>query len=148
MRRLRKLLTLSPTERAMLRRSLVVLAEVRWTLATRGLVAVEARVERARATIGRDELARPSRRGIREEARDVARVFHAAQRALPLRSTCLHLAAALRVLLAERGIASDLRIGVCKNLGKLTAHAWLECGDCVLVGGTNVYEQYAAFPRL
>jgi hypothetical protein len=77
---------------------------------------------------------------------DVTRLLLVAQRALPWRSTCLHLAASLRILLAERGIMSDLRFGVRNERGTFTAHAWLECAGRVLVGGKDVYERYAVFP--
>jgi hypothetical protein len=146
MRRLGRFLALSPAEKGVLLHSLIVLAWVRWTVTTRGLAAVEARARRVMAVTGGQESAGAGRRVETAEARDVARLLHAAQRALPGGSTCLHLAGALKLLLAERGIASDLRIGARKDLGKLTAHAWLECAGRVLIGGTDVYERYAVFP--
>jgi hypothetical protein len=48
---------------------------------------------------------------------------------------CLVQALAARWLLARRGIASDLHIGVLKNDDALEAHAWLERDGRVLVGG-------------
>src|SRR5262245_37303465 len=140
MRRLRKLLALSPAERQTLLRSLVVLAWVRWTVGRRGLAPVEARIARVIAakrghewgTVGCGEA-------------EVTRILLVARRGLPGRSTCLHLAAALRLLLAERGIASDLRFGVRNEGGTFTAHAWLECDGRVLVGGRDVYQRYAPF---
>ena len=49
---------------------------------------------------------------------------------LPARvTTCLPRACAARVMLARRGLASDLRIGVVKTPhGSVTAHAWVEAG--------------------
>ncbi len=41
--------------------------------------------------------------------------------------TCLRQALTLQWLLARRGVAADLRIGVRKQAGALEAHAWVEC---------------------
>jgi hypothetical protein len=135
------LLALNPVEKRVLLRSLVLLAWVRYTVATRGLAAVEARVARAIVTKGREGV-----RAIGCAEPDAVRLLLAAQRALPWRSSCLHLAAALRLVLAERGIVSELRFGVRNERGSFAAHAWLECAGRVLIGGTDVYERYAAFP--
>jgi hypothetical protein len=148
MRRLRKLLALSPADKRLLLRALVVLAWVRWTVATRGLASVEARAGHAVARTGGHESAGSGRRGELQEAQRVARLLHAAHGALPGRSTCLHLAVALRLLLAEQQIASNLRFGARKERGKLTAHAWLECSGRVVIGGNDVYDTYAVFPLM
>jgi hypothetical protein len=136
------LIALSPAERRVLLRSLAALAWVRWTMATRGLAPVEERVERVIVATRGHAAARAVGCGEAE----VTRLLLVARRALPGRTTCLHLAAALRLLLAERGIASDLRFGVRNERGTFTAHAWLEREGRVLIGGTDVYEQYAPFP--
>jgi hypothetical protein len=141
MRQLRRFLALNPVEKRVLLRALVVLAWVRYTVPTRGLGAVEARIARViAANRGRRYVGTV---GCGEH--EVTRLLLAAQRTLPWRNTCLHLAAALRLLLAERGIGSELRFGVRNQRGTFTAHAWLECAGRVLVGGTDVYERYAAF---
>jgi len=132
---------LNPAEKRVLVRSLVVLAWVRWTMARRGFAAVEARVLRVIAAM--KEIENTPADAL--EPREVTRLMLAAQRTLPWRNTCLHLAAALRLILAERGIASALRFGARNERGTFTAHAWLECGGCVLVGGTDVHARYAAF---
>jgi hypothetical protein len=141
MPRLRKLLALSSAERRTLLRSLVVLVWVRWTVGTRGLAPVEARIVRVIAA-----RKRYGARAVGCGEAEVTRLLLVAQRAMPWRTTCLHLAAALRLLLAERGIASDLRFGVRNERGTFNAHAWLECDGRVLVGGSDVYQQYAPFP--
>lgn len=41
--------------------------------------------------------------------------------------TCLRQALTVQWLLARRGIAADLRIGVRRDAGALEAHAWVEC---------------------
>lgn len=43
--------------------------------------------------------------------------------------TCLSKSMALRALLSARGIDGDLRIGVNRRSGRITAHAWVETGD-------------------
>jgi len=142
MRRLRSFLALNPVEKRVLLRSLVVLAWVRWTVKTRGLAAVETRILRVIAAKKGNACAGAVGCGETE----VTRLLLAAQRGLPGRSTCLHLAVALRLLLAERGIVSELRFGVRNERGTFTAHAWLECAGRVLIGGTDAHERYAAFP--
>jgi hypothetical protein len=142
MRRLRKLLALSPAERQTLLRSLLVLAWVRWIVGRRGLAPIEARIARVIAAKRGHEWVRGVGRGETE----VTRLLLVAQRGLPGRSTCLHLAVALKLLLAERGITSELRFGVRNDGGTFTAHAWLEREGRVLVGGSDVCQQYAPFP--
>ncbi len=46
--------------------------------------------------------------------------------------TCLRQALALQRLAGQRGIASELRIGVRKDGGALEAHAWVECDETPL----------------
>lgn len=53
-------------------------------------------------------------------------------------ASCLTQALAAQYLLALRGYASDLRIGVRTGAGgKVEAHAWLLSGPVIVVGGTN-----------
>jgi hypothetical protein len=49
---------------------------------------------------------------------------------------CLARAMVAQVLLAEHGRAAQLRIGVAKSESQLQAHAWLEEGGRVLIGGS------------
>jgi hypothetical protein len=50
-------------------------------------------------------------------------------------TTCLGMAMAARLLLARRGIASDVRFGVGRDADStFRAHAWLECRGRVVVG--------------
>jgi hypothetical protein len=49
---------------------------------------------------------------------------------------CLARAMAAQVLLAEYGRGAQLRIGVSKSESQLQAHAWLEDGGIVLIGGS------------
>jgi hypothetical protein len=55
----------------------------------------------------------------------------------PWKSVCLPQAVAAQWMLRRRGIAGTLYLGVAKdktNPDKLTAHAWLRCGNQILTG--------------
>lgn len=53
-------------------------------------------------------------------------------------TTCLVRAMTTQVLLRRRGIPASLRIGVAKDdVGGFRAHAWLESGGRVLIGGSD-----------
>src|SRR5262245_17094828 len=59
---------------------------------------------------------------------------------------CLTQALAAQVLLKRRGYAANLRIGVSRTEGKqLQAHAWVESGDRVVVGGGDL-SRYSPLP--
>lgn len=92
-------------------------------------------------------LARPPRAG-RSPATEpdrLARLVDLAARIHPLSPTCLPRALALRRLLAGRGLAAELRIGVRRDADGLAAHAWLE-HDGRVIG--EPAEVPAAFARL
>jgi transglutaminase superfamily protein len=59
-----------------------------------------------------------------------------------LRATCLTQALAAQALLARAGRESLVEIGVAKNSGKFEAHAWVVCGNQIVIGGPNV-ERYS-----
>jgi hypothetical protein len=56
-------------------------------------------------------------------------------------ASCLCRALALQRLLAKNGHGSELRIGIEKNDGKFSAHAWLVNGSQVLIGASRL-EKY------
>ena len=59
----------------------------------------------------------------------------------PWASTCLMRALAGHVLLRRRGISSVLTLGVATTgtSGTIVAHAWLRCGESVLIGGRGTH---------
>jgi len=57
---------------------------------------------------------------------------------------CLPRALAAHAMLRRRGIASRLCLGVARNGGEISAHAWIEVGDKKIVGG----DEAVAFTRL
>jgi hypothetical protein len=81
----------------------------------------------------------------RESAPDELRgAVLVASRLVPA-SSCLVQAIALQILLARRGLASQLRLGVSSSsTDGMAAHAWLEYDGCVLIGARR--EGYAPLP--
>jgi hypothetical protein len=65
-----------------------------------------------------------------------------ARRAVP-GTTCLTRALAAGWMLRRRGQPARIVIGVAMASGKLEAHAWLELGETVIVGGEARVERYA-----
>jgi hypothetical protein len=66
----------------------------------------------------------------------------AASRRLFSDRPCLPTALAARYLLARRGVATELRIGVTRDANGLDAHAWLERHGDVLIGGRDPSTHY------
>jgi Transglutaminase-like superfamily len=60
---------------------------------------------------------------------------------------CLPRSLALTRVLARRGVASDVRIGVRTKDGKLLAHAWVECMGHALNDDERSLQQFVAFER-
>jgi hypothetical protein len=78
-------------------------------------------------------------------ARLIARMVRAAVRSGLRHPTCLEEALTLCWLLARRGIASELRVGVRKSGERMEAHAWVECHGGALNEPEDVHENFAAF---
>ena len=72
-----------------------------------------------------------------ESAEAATWAVHAAARRMPW-VTCLGRALALQRLLARRGHASELRVGVAKAGQDFSAHAWLVQDDRVLIGDEDL----------
>lgn len=69
---------------------------------------------------------------------------------LPVGSTCLTTALTAHVLLARRGWDSTIRFGVAPaaaSPGSMTAHAWVERGPCIVIGG-ETRDRYRALAPL
>jgi hypothetical protein len=52
-----------------------------------------------------------------------------------MRALCLPRALAAQAMLRRRGVAGRLCLGAARDGGALAAHAWIELGDEVVVGG-------------
>jgi len=76
-----------------------------------------------------------------------SRMVLAASRHSFIQSTCLERSLALWWLLARKGIASQLRIGVRKDSGKFQAHAWVEQEGNAIGEPDSVHLHYAAFSK-
>lgn len=88
----------------------------------------------------------PMRRDL-AAAQDTARIVHRAAHWNPAAGQCLVRSLVLHRLLAEQGLAADLRIGVARADGRLQAHAWVEHGGAALAEAMDVDTRYAAFDR-
>jgi hypothetical protein len=73
-----------------------------------------------------------------------------ASRCVPGTRHCLTQALAAKLLLARRGVLTQLRIGVAKDqAGLLRAHAWLESDGAAIFGVPNSgLEEYCLLPHL
>jgi len=135
MERLRKLAALSREERALLLRAALLLTGMRVALVALPFRTLQRLVARQSP---------PAGAAAREDAEAVERiawaVTTAGRRVLGVRP-CLAKALTAQVLLGRRGYASDLRIGVARGEDTaVRAHAWLECGGRVVVGGEELAE--------
>ena len=81
------------------------------------------------------------------EVRRVVRQVEAASKLIP-GSKCLGIALAVKTLLARRGYALRLRIGLARaeTGGERSYHAWLESGELVVVGGSESPSVYFPVP--
>jgi hypothetical protein len=80
------------------------------------------------------------------EAARISWAVETAARIVPSGTNCLVRAIAGREMLARRGVNSQIRLGVAKNLSDaLLGHAWLECGDRIITG-EGEHLNYAAMP--
>ena len=125
-----KFVRLAPSRRRLVVKASLVVAAYRVALTTvpfRWVRGVAARLA---------EPAREDAAGARPRE-ELTWAVKAASRRVP-RATCLTQALALQTLLAQEGYASNLHIGVAKADGRFEAHAWLESGGRVVIGGGDV----------
>lgn len=101
---------------------------------------------RWRGPLGAGRLTPPVRGVARRDATTaVVRAVGRVARRLPLRSPCLVRSVAGQAMLARRGVATELRIGVRPGAGTIEAHAWLERDGVVLNDRADIGEAFAAF---
>lgn len=137
---LRKLFHVSWAERWLLLKALVVV-----TLVRLGLLLLPFRMVKHGVTQSIEKMASKHRSGPAMEAyqhRVVWAVRAVARRTLGIRP-CLVQALATQWLLGRVGCETKLRIGVVKeNDQTLKAHAWLERGGDVIIGGRSSLVRY------
>jgi hypothetical protein len=136
---LARFIALPPTDRRLIVAATALLAATRvglWMLPFRWVYRVSA------------ALAHRSRpRGGEPSVERIVWAVGAAGRLVP-RTTCLVRALAAQALLARRGHASQLRLGVAGGSGRaFEAHAWLERDGRILIGGP-VEARYVPLPAL
>jgi hypothetical protein len=76
----------------------------------------------------------------------VTRLVGVASRRGVYKANCLRQALVVWWLLARRGIETDLVIGVRKDGGDFSAHAWVEFEGRVIIGGDDAPERYRPMP--
>jgi hypothetical protein len=75
----------------------------------------------------------------------IAALVNSAAGLAPIPATCLTRSLLLGWMLQRRGVASQLRLGVRMNQGKLDAHAWVEYAGAPINDQPDVGQQFAAF---
>ena len=63
-------------------------------------------------------------------------------------ANCLKKSLVLWILLRDRGIISEIRIGVQRESTTFAAHAWVEYQGIVLNDGDDVHQRFQAFERI
>jgi hypothetical protein len=139
---LRKLLSLSLPELALLAHAAVALPLTRRSLRVHGYAATMRAVERQARRPAR--LLLPGTDG--ERAAVAARLVHAAAARRPSRANCLPRSLVVRMLLLRQGLRPELRIGVRLVDGRLEGHAWVEHDGIPLAQHPDVATHFAPFP--
>ena len=133
---LSKFFRLPAAEQLLLVRALALLAAVRialWLLPFKILQRISAKLVHTGA-LSRKESRFSTDRGVW--------AVHVASRYVP-RATCLTQALAAQILFELDGIPASVRIGVVKEkAGDFQAHAWLESGGKILIGGIDADQRY------
>lgn len=141
MRRLRRLLRLSPEDRRLLLRAWWLVAAIRL-----GLWVLPFRSVRRRVAATRRQVDPASPMGSDEHDRRIGWAVTSAAHYVPA-ATCLTQALAAKVLLNEAGHPARLTIGVERDAGRLRAHAWVEGDDGVIVGDHDL-ERFTVLPSI
>jgi hypothetical protein len=136
MNRLRKFFRLPASERLLLVRAITLLAVVRialWLLPFKTLQQISAKLVPVFAA---------SRKESRCPTERLVWAVQVASGYIP-RATCLAQALAAQALLGLAGVPASVRIGVAKEMaGSFEAHAWLESGGEILMGGAEAAQRY------
>jgi hypothetical protein len=142
MKRLHKFLRLSGVEQRLLLKAALMLGTIRlglWLLSFQTLRRLLAKVSSISAS--RHDPEQPSKE-------NVVWAVETAGRYLAPAATCLTLALTAQVLLLRRGYPALLHIGAVKSDGgQFLAHAWVESGGKVVIGGYEL-ERYTPLAAL
>ncbi len=142
MDRINKLLALPKSERILLVKAALILSGIGLGLRMIPFASIR------RLVTGLSEPPRSSGRANRFSPDKIAWAVTTASRHVPGAHKCLSQALAVRLLLGRQGYPASLRIGVAKSEeGWLQAHAWVESGGEVVVGGAE-HDRYMPLPSL
>ena len=140
MKRLRKFLSLTPSDRVLLINALLLLGAIRLGLKLlpfQTLRRLLARIAQPIRTLPEEELASVDK---------VAWAVMVASHYIP-GAICLAQALATQVLLERRGYPTQLRIGFTRGKGgQMSAHAWVESEGRVAIGGAGNMARYILVP--
>jgi hypothetical protein len=70
-------------------------------------------------------------------------IFRSTVERVPFAHNCMHRSLALQRMLARRGTAAQLRIGIGAKPNLFPGHAWLECGGTVINDDPELVSRYA-----
>ena len=142
MKRFRKFLWLTWTERRLLVKAAFLLGVIRlglWLLSFQTLWSLVARVTRMPNGLKKADQASIDR---------IVWAVRAASRYVPKARNCLPQALAVKVMLRQEGFPARLHIGVARGEGEqLEAHSWVECEGRIVIGGSELehYSRLATF---
>jgi Transglutaminase-like superfamily len=145
----RRFRRLAPAERNTLLWALVMLPVTGAALRTVGFRRWKEILEKnaARAAVRPARSAQVSQAEILEESRRTARMVNAAAREGIHHARCLEQSLTLWWLLARRGTASELRIGVRQSATGFEAHAWVEVRGTAVNDNDTVHQEYVPLGR-
>lgn len=139
--KVRRFAALRAADKWLFLRAIAALAVARFQLATRPFERLVARLPEAQLSN-----AEPSNDSQQENVsidaellQRVAFAVRAAAANVPWNATCLPQAIAARALLKSHGYVPTMHLGV-ERLGDdaLAGHAWVTCGDAVVIGGEDL----------
>jgi hypothetical protein len=140
-RKYNTILALSSSDRWLLVHALWLLPVVAISVSLRGMQFTQAMLLRLplQILVGTDP--------VESRVRATVRLVRVAVSYHHLWTNCLKQSLVLWILLRSQGILSELRIGVQRESGKFTAHAWVEYQGIVLNDSDDVQQRYQAFDR-
>jgi len=137
MRRLKRVLKLSPDELAILAQAAICMPIVRLALRFISVARLNAMATRSRRQLFRVD-AKP---------KDLARLVSIAADHGIYRARCLEKSLVLRWLLARRGIDGQVVFGTCKAEDAMQAHAWIEVNGVPLNEDGGAHLDFARFEQ-
>ncbi len=140
MRRLRKLVAITKSDRRLLVSAILLLGTVRLGLLLLPFQTLRRLLAKMTQTTSKLQ---PD-----QSLDKVVWAVRVVSRYMPGEVKCLARALTTQVLLERRGYQTQLRIGVAKGQGGLEAHAWVESQGRIVVGGLKDIGRYTPLPDL